>query len=218
MSPTELCDENREPIELKSMLRLPHLFKAGKIFALGTLISIILVGGYLGLLQLGGNIHVVQAGVLYRSAQLDRDNFEALIRTDHIRSILNLRGADPNSTWYRQEMAAVRATRVKHFNYGIGATSAVSAKQIEQILQILRSAPKPLLIHCASGADRSGLVAALYVAEIEGKPTAEAARQLSIIFGHFPYFGSRTNAMDRSFWKFVATHHSTVKKQTARNR
>ncbi len=166
----------------------------------------VLMAGYLVALQLTGNVHVVQPGIVYRSAQLGRGELEEFIKSHHIRSILNLRGDDATAEWYREEMEAVKSTGIEHFDFGIGATSPVRAAQVEQILGILRSAPKPLLIHCASGADRSGLVAALYLAEVVGEPSEKAAEQLSLLYGHFPYFGSGTVAMDESFWDFVNGH------------
>ena len=47
------------------------------------------------------------------------------------------------------------------------------------------------------------LVAALYLAQIENRPVDEAAGQLSLIYGHFPYLTSKTGAMDRSFRDYV---------------
>ena len=43
---------------------------------------------------------------------------------------------------------------------------------------------KPLLIHCQSGADRSGPAAALYLAAIARHGEAAAEDQLSIRYGH----------------------------------
>ena len=50
------------------------------------------------------------------------------------------------------------------------------------------------------------LVAALYLAQIENRPVDEAAGQLSLIYGHFPYLTSKTGAMDRSFRDYVAAN------------
>jgi protein tyrosine/serine phosphatase len=78
--------------------------------------------------------------------------------------------------------------------------------QIKDILKILRDAP--LLVHCDGGADRAGLVSALFLVEIEKKPADKAARQLSVIYGHFPYLLSKAGAMDQSFWAFVEANAS----------
>jgi hypothetical protein len=68
---------------------------------------------------------------------------------------------------------------------------------------ILRSAAKPLLIHCKAGSDRTGLVAALYRYAVAGEPAEQAVSELSLHFGHFPYLTSETGAMDDSFGTYV---------------
>jgi protein tyrosine phosphatase (PTP) superfamily phosphohydrolase (DUF442 family) len=173
--------------------------RTAKVGALGVLLVAGSIAFYWGMIRYMGNVHVVEEGRLYRSAQLDKEQFEQVIEKYHIKSILNLRGDNPGETWYDDELAVSKASNVKHFDYGIGAGEVVTAKQINDILRIVRAAPKPLLIHCNGGADRSGLVAALYLAEIEKRPVDEAAGQLSLIYGHFPYFTSKTGAMDESF-------------------
>ena len=40
-------------------------------------------------------------------------------------------------------------------------------------------------MHCKSGADRAGLASAIYLIAFEGKPVAEARKQLSPRFLHF---------------------------------
>jgi protein tyrosine phosphatase (PTP) superfamily phosphohydrolase (DUF442 family) len=158
---------------------------------------------YCGVIIYEGNFHAVQPGVLYRSAQLSRSELETLARRYGIESVLNLRGANPGRGWYDGEIAAARDLGIAHYDYALSAKRFVTPQQIAQLLAIVRRAPKPLLIHCESGADRSGLVAALYDYAIGGDSAAEADRQLSLAYGHFPYLTSRTGAMDRSFWAFV---------------
>ena len=51
------------------------------------------------------------------------------------------------------------------------------------LTEALRTAPQPALIHCKSGADRAGFAAAVFLL-LQGKPAAEAMRQLSLRFGH----------------------------------
>jgi undecaprenyl-diphosphatase len=161
------------------------------------------VGSYWGLVQYNGNFHTVTEGTLYRSAQLNKDELQAAIRDHGIRSILNLRGTHSGQSWYDDEIAASKELDVAHYDYGLSARRVVTGKQIDQILEIIRNAPKPLLVHCKSGADRSGLVAALYRFAGEHTSADEADRQLSLVYGHFPYLMSQTKAMDASFWAFV---------------
>ena len=160
------------------------------------------IGGYWGLLQYEGNFHAVSAGVLYRSAQPSKDEIRSAVVAYGIKSVLNLRGANAGSPWYDDEIAAAGELGLAHFDYPLSARRFVTGQQIAEILDIVRRAPKPLLIHCKSGSDRAGLVAALY-RFAEGASAAEAGRELSLIYGHFPYLTSRSGAMDDSFWAFV---------------
>lgn len=166
------------------------------------------IGGYWGILQYQGNLHAVSEGVLYRSAQLSKNETRWAVREYAIKSVLNLRGANAGSPWYDEEIQAARELGLAHFDYPLSAKRFVTSQQIEEVLDIVRKAPKPLLIHCKSGADRAGLVAALYRFAETGASAAEADQELSLVYGHFPYLTSRSGAMDDSFWAFV---HSTAR-------
>jgi hypothetical protein len=71
------------------------------------------------------------------------------------------------------------------------------------LIELLHSAPRPALVPCYRGADRSGLAAALYEYLVEKRSADISAMQLSFWYGHFPWIGSWTSAMDRAFWKLV---------------
>lgn len=49
----------------------------------------------------------------------------------------------------------------------------------------MRSLPKPMLIRCRHGSDRTGLATALYLAALTGASETGAEDQLSSRFGHF---------------------------------
>jgi protein tyrosine phosphatase (PTP) superfamily phosphohydrolase (DUF442 family) len=197
------------PIRSRAVARLIRCVKIAGV-CVGLLAASI--GGYWGILQYEGNLHTVSAGVLYRSAQLSGNEIRAAVGEYGIKSVLNLRGAHKGESWYDDEMAAAGALGLAHFDYPLSAKRFVTNQQIEDILGILRQAPKPLLIHCKSGADRAGLVAALYRYSDTGASAAQADQELSLVYGHFPYLTSRSVAMDNSFWAFVhATPQASAK-------
>ena len=166
-------------------------------------VAVVMVLGAYAWIHHDGNVHVVQAGQFYRSQQLDPELLAAVVEKHAIRSVINLRGANPGKPWYEQEIAESRALKVAHFDYALSARQKVSPEQIAEILAIIRTAPKPLLVHCKAGADRTGLISAVYEFEVEGKTPQEADQQLAIRYGHFPYLTSKTSAMDDSFWSYV---------------
>jgi protein tyrosine phosphatase (PTP) superfamily phosphohydrolase (DUF442 family) len=159
-------------------------------------------GGFYIYLNSNGNFHVVEKGKLYRSGQLAAKDLDKVVSAFGIRSVLNLRGANPGSAWYDNEVTITNALGVVHYDYAISAKHIVSVRQEEEILQIIRNAPKPILIHCQGGSDRTGLVSALYRFS-EGEDAKEAKQELSPRYGHFPYFSSETGAMDKSFRDYV---------------
>jgi len=149
-----------------------------------------------------GNFHVVTKGQLYRSAQMDNDELAYYLRRYHIKSVLNLRGKSPASQWYKNEIRISKKLGVKHYDYGFSASHLLSIKKMRTVIALLEKLPKPILIHCKAGADRSGLVAALWLYKIKHYSFKRSFEQLSVLFGHFPYLGSPTIAMDKSFIKF----------------
>jgi len=157
---------------------------------------------WVGYLAETGNIHTVIPGRLYRSAELGHARFEQVITRFHIRTVINLRGADPGQPWYENELAAARAVGAHHIDLRMSATHLPSSGKLHELETVLAQAEPPILVHCQGGADRSGLVAALYMFWIAHLPAAEAATQLSFRYGHFPWLGSRTLAMDEA-WRNV---------------
>jgi len=150
-------------------------------------------------LHWSGNYHPVLSQELYRSGQLMGTELKEHIDHDHLKSILNLRGPNPNEAWYQDELAVSLANGVEHLDITLSAGTPVSIEQTQRILEILQQAPKPLLVHCTDGADRTGLLLGLYL-EKRGVNAQTAHEQLSWHYGHFPHLRwSFTKAMDESY-------------------
>ena len=156
----------------------------GRALAVAAVLVLALVV-YLGGLHLTGNFHTVIAGELYRSAQLEPDQIEAHHASEGIASILNLRGPAPGKDWYDAELAASARLGVTHADFRMSARQVLEPERVQELIALMRRLPKPLLIHCQAGADRSGLASALYLAAIKGRPEAGAGGQISIRYGHF---------------------------------
>ena len=54
-------------------------------------------------------------------------------------------------------------------------------------LTAFKTLPKPLLFHCKSGADRAGFTAAMYLMVCEGRPVADAKKQLGLRYIHLDF-------------------------------
>lgn len=160
-----------------------------KRLALACLGLIAILATYVGFERITGNFHEVVPGVLYRSAQLSPSQFARFKQEDGIRSIINLRGANPGKGWYDDELREANALGIAHFDFPMKASRILTQEQAQQLIAMMRDAPKPLLLHCEGGADRTGLAASLYLAAIGRKGEEEAESQLSLRYGHLsiPY-------------------------------
>lgn len=164
---------------------MKHLCKAMKWIGSAALAAGLSLGVYLGVMQLSGNVHTVIAGELYRSGQLSGEMIESLNKSYGIRTILNLRGSNPDKDWYRDEIEATSRLGINHIDFPMSSRELLDDERAKEIIALMRAAPKPLLIHCMGGADRSGLISALYLRYIADRPHVVAEGQLSLYFGHF---------------------------------
>ena len=160
---------------------------------------------FYGLLHVNHNQHEVVPGLLYRSAQLPAREFVGLAKQVGLRTVINLRGENVGREWYDDQFRAAGELGVDFINYRMSASRELSVAQMAELAEILRQAPKPLLIHCGSGSDRTGLACALFLLEA-GHPPEAVAYQLSLRFGHFPFLWSRSWAMDDSLKAYAETH------------
>lgn len=147
------------------------------------LLCLALTAGHLLHLHDSGNFHPIIEGEAYRSAQPDAAELRAWVAAKGIRSVVNLRGAQQGTPWYDAEMAASAGLGLAHYDFAMSAARGLDRDGARALIALLRAAPKPVLIHCKAGADRTGLASALYLAD-RGRGEELAERQISIRYGH----------------------------------
>lgn len=126
------------------------------------------------------DLRVVIPNQVYRSNQLSKSEFISVIDYFHIKSVINLRGRQSaRSQWYRQEIDAMRLTHVVHYDIPLNSELLPPLDQLQRLVIILEQAPRPMLVHCASGVDRSGLAAAISLI-LNNAPLSEADKQISL--------------------------------------
>jgi protein tyrosine/serine phosphatase len=171
-------------------------------YAAGVMVfAVLLAAGYVLFVRGQGNFHAITPGEAYRSGQPDGEALARYVKQYKIKSVLNLRGACPGLDWYEEEAAASARLGLKRYDIDLAAKVELTDEEVRRLMEIFRTAPRPILIHCKHGADRTGLVAAMWKAAVDGETKEEAGKQLALKFGHLPIGGTR--AMDRSFerWK-----------------
>jgi tyrosine-protein phosphatase SIW14 len=90
---------------------------------------------------------------LYRSEQPDHDAFIELSGMG-IKSVLNLRTTEKDDE-------LIGSVAIKPFIVPMDAGSFTD-KEVIDALKAIASAPKPILVHCRHGSDRTGVVIAMY--------------------------------------------------------
>lgn len=172
---------------------LQALLLAGAIGALSALAVQVLD------ITVGGNFHTVVDGEVYRSAQPNGTDLAREVAAEGIRSVINLRGDNLGTPWYDAEIAEAKRLGVTHIDFRMSSRHQLSQAEAAALIEVMRTAPKPVLIHCAGGSDRSGLAAALYIAAIAQLGEDAAEEQLSLAYGHISLEQNPAFAMDRTF-------------------
>ena len=176
--------------------RTQRPFRWKPLVAFGTVFAILLaLLWWVGVI--GGNVREVEAGRFYRSAQLSGSNLKNVLRRYHIRSVVNLRGSNKKA-FYDSEIEVCRDLGIEHFDISMSAYRLPRPQELQDLLTTLDAAPRPTLIHCQQGADRSGLASTIYQSVYEGIPLDKAEQdQLTWRYGHIAFVG--TWRLDRFF-------------------
>ena len=142
---------------------------------------------------------------VYRSSQPSARDIERFARQG-LRTIINFRG---ESTWgsYALEREACRDTGLTLIDHRLHSRAPPTAERILALKDIFETAERPLLMHCKSGADRAGIGSALYVLMMGSGSPQDAARQLSLRFGHIR--ASNTGVLDRFVEEYAAINART---------
>lgn len=146
-----------------------------------------------------GNRHRI-ADDVWRSAQPTPHQLRSAARKG-IKTVINLRGDQSFGTRWLEEQAC-RNHGLALVNLTLRSRSAPSREELEAVRKTLAKVEFPILVHCKSGADRAGIMSVLVLHLKKGVPIADAARQLSIRYGHFRH--ADTGVLDFVFERYLA--------------
>jgi len=113
-----------------------------------------------------------------------------------LRTIVNLRGGREYGSWPLEREACERHG-VTLTEFVVRSREAPDRETIHAAKRFFETLEYPVLVHCKSGADRAGMMSALYLILHEKLPVREAMRQLSWRYGHFRF--ARTGVLDAFF-------------------
>lgn len=123
-----------------------------------------------------------------------------------VRTVLNLR-AERNCGAFVLEEEACAELGLRLVNFQVRSRDVPARELIDELDRLFDELERPLLIHCKSGADRTGIVGALYQILKQDRPVEAAVRdQLSWRWGHVRH--AKTGMLDYFFERYLTDTRS----------
>jgi protein tyrosine/serine phosphatase len=148
------------------------------------------------------NFHWVVPGEAARAMQDWAGGLGAFLRRRGVRAIINLRGRNQDLSWWKKETAIAKASGIAHFDAMLDSRKLPTREMLERLIESFDAAPRPFMLKCSGGQDRTSFAAALYLIHRNGWSAMEIARAQ---FARFPYlhFPKRQQRWLKAFLDFA---------------
>jgi hypothetical protein len=130
------------------------------------------------------NFHWIVPGEAARSAQAYAGWLAPFLTRHGIKSLINLRGPNPTFGWWRYEKKVCETLNVEHIDVMLDSRHLPWRSMLANLFDAFDRAPRPFLIKCSGGQDRTSFAAALYLIHRDGWSALDAAEAQ---FARFPY-------------------------------
>lgn len=135
-------------------------------------------------LDLPYNFHWVESGQAARAAQAWAGFLPRFLRAHGIKAVINLRGSNPAHLWWKYETRVCRKLGVDHRDARLNSRQLPSRPMLVDLLDAFDSVPRPFLVKCSGGQDRTAFAAALFILHNRGWM---ALREAECQFAGWPY-------------------------------
>ena len=125
---------------------------------------------------------VVEPGQIYRCGRLHRALVEETLKKYDIARIVDLTGGYPKDQDQKAEARAAEALGIKRVEIYLHGDGTGDIRQYAEAIAFIHNAVrdnKPVLVHCAAGAQRTGGVIAAYRMLVQHKPPAEVHQEMT---------------------------------------
>jgi protein tyrosine/serine phosphatase len=130
------------------------------------------------------NFHWVVPGDAARAAQAWAGGLGRFLANRGIRAIINLRGRNDDLNWWKNETAAAARGGIAHLDAMLDSRKLPTRDMLVRLIDCFDAAPRPFMLKCSGGQDRTSFAAGLYLIHRGGwEAMAEAKAQ----FARFPY-------------------------------
>ena len=131
----------------------------------------------------------------YRASQPSPSDLR-FYKNKGIKAVLNLRGFAQQSYALFEEDSC-KKLGLELISVPLSSSFAPQSEKLLEIVDIMEKIPKPFVLHCKSGADRAGLVSAIYLIVQKKLSVTEAKKQLSFKYLHLDF--TKTGILDYIF-------------------
>lgn len=133
--------------------------------------------------------------IMYRANQPSPKRIEKLAK-DGIKTILNLRG-ESDKGYYALEKQACEKHGIKLVDFRMYSRDTPKKESLHGLKKLFEEIEYPCLMHCKSGADRTGITGVLYKHFHLGEPIDDAVEQLKLKYLHMK--AGKTGMLDFFF-------------------
>ncbi len=136
------------------------------------------------------NFHWVREGEAARSSQAFFGGLEGLMTRHSLKAIVNLRGENSDLSWYRYERTVCERLGARHIDAQLDSRHLPTRAMLATLIEAFETAPRPFLMKCSGGHDRTAFACALYLVHRDGWAAMAAAKaQFDPRYGHKPKAG-----------------------------
>lgn len=130
------------------------------------------------------NFHWIVPGEAARAAQAWAGGLGPFLKKRGIRAIINLRGRNADLNWWRNETATAEADGIVHLDAMLDSRKLPTQAMLARLMEAFDIAPRPFMLKCSGGQDRTSFAAGLYLIHRGGWAALPTARAQ---FARFPY-------------------------------
>jgi hypothetical protein len=130
------------------------------------------------------NFHWVLPGEAARAMQAWAGGLEPFLKRRGIRAIINLRGRNDDLGWWQKETAIATDAGIAHLDAMLDSRKLPTREMLVRLIESFDTVPRPFLLKCSGGQDRTSFAAALYLIHRDGWQAMPAAMAQ---FARFPY-------------------------------
>jgi hypothetical protein len=149
------------------------------------------------------NFHWVVEGECARAAQAWAGGVGPFLERRGIKALINLRGRNDDLSWWKNETTAATARGIVHLDAMLDSRKLPTRAMLVRLIEAFDSAPRPFVLKCSGGQDRTSFASALYLIHRGGWAAMAAARAQ---YARFPYlhFPKKHQRWLRPFLDFAA--------------